>query len=108
MRRLWSYIVLTGTSLVLMGATFANVFKNSTSNIEYSDGREMVFRIENKEGGKLDDVAEGDDKPSEIIAESMIKRLNALKVTNYEVFTESYDTVKVVLQQDNENNYKRS
>ena len=106
MRRLWSYIVLTGTSLVLMGATFANVFKNSTSNIEYSDGREMVFRIENKEGGKLDDVAEGDDKPSEIIAESMIKRLNALKVTNYEVFTESYDTVKVVLQQDNENNYK--
>ena len=43
MRRLWSYIVLTGTSLVLMGATFANVFKNSTSNIEYSDGREMVI-----------------------------------------------------------------
>ena len=43
MRRLWSYVVLTGASLVLMGATFANVFKNSTSNIEYADGKEMVL-----------------------------------------------------------------
>ena len=52
MRRLWSYVVLTGASLVLMGATFANVFKNSTSNIEYADGKEMVFRLENKETGE--------------------------------------------------------
>ena len=53
MRRLWSYIVLAGTSLVLMGSTFANVFKNSTSNIEFSDGREMVFRISEKDDSEL-------------------------------------------------------
>ena len=53
MRRLWSYVILAGTSLVLMGSTFANVFKNSTSNIEFSDGKEMVFRISEKDESEL-------------------------------------------------------
>ena len=107
MRRLWSYVVLTGASLVLMGATFANVFKNSTSNIEYADGKEMVFRLEDKEtGGALDAVADKDGKyPSDIIAENMMNRLDALKITNYQVYTEGHDTVKVVVKQDNDTNY---
>ena len=109
MRRLWSYVVLTGASLVLMGATFANVFKNSTSNIEYADGKEMVFRLEDKETGKaLDADALTDDGklPSEAIAESMMKRLDALKITNYQVYVEGHDTVKVVVKQDNDSNYQ--
>ena len=106
MRRLWSYIVLTGASLVLMGSTFASVFKQSTSNIEYSEGRELVFRLEDKEGNALkeEDVTE-DEVPSEIIAKSMIERLDTLKVTNYEVATVSFDTVKVTLKQDTDANY---
>lgn len=109
MRRLWSYVVLTGASLVLMGATFSNVFKQSTSNIEYADGKEMVFRLEDKEtGNALDEDARTDDGeiPSEAIANSMMKRLDALKITNYQVFTEGHDTVKVVLKQDNDSNYQ--
>ena len=109
MRRLWSYVVLTGASLVLMGATFANVFKNSTSNIEYSDGKEMVFRLEDKETGKAldkDELTDDGKTPSEAVAQSMIKRLDALKITNYQVFTESYDTVKVTVKQDNDSNYQ--
>ena len=107
MRRLWSYIVLTGTSLVLMGATFANVFKQSNSNIEYADGKEMVFRLEEKETGNA--VPEIDpttgEVPSDAVAKSMMKRLDALKITNYQVYTESYDTVKVIVKQDNDSNY---
>lgn len=106
MRRLWSYIILTGASLVLMGSTFTNVFKRSTSNIEYSDGREMVFRLSNK-----DDETELEEKnvdgksPAEVITASMMKRLDVMKVTNYEVSTVSYDTVKVTLKQDTNDNY---
>ena len=108
MRRLWSYVVLTGASLVLMGATFANVFKNSTSNIEYADGKEMVFRLEDKETGKplgADEKTEDGKIPSEVIAESMMNRLDALNITNYQVYTEGNDTVKVVVKQDNDSGY---
>ena len=105
MRRLWSYIILTGASLVLMGSTFTNVFKRSTSNIEYSDGREMVFRISDKDEGELEEKNTDGKMPSEVIASSMMKRLDSLKVTNYEVATESYDTVKVTLKQDTNENY---
>ena len=106
MRRLWSYVVLTGASLVLMGSTFANVFKQSTSNIEYADGKEMVFRLEEKEGGKsLDEIVDG-KSASEVVADSMIKRLDALKITNYQVYTEGNDTVKVIVKQDNDSNYQ--
>ncbi len=105
MRRLWSYIVLTGASLVLMGTTFTNVFKKSTSNIEYSEGRELVFRVDSKDGGALEEERSDGKTPSEVIANSMIERLDTLKVTNYEVATESYDTVKVTLKQDTDSNY---
>ncbi len=105
MRRLWSYVILTGASLVLMGSTFTNVFKRSTSNIEYSDGREMVFRISDKDEGELEEKNTDGKMPSEVIASSMMKRLDSLKVTNYEVDTVSYDTVKVTLKQDTNENY---
>ena len=105
MRRLWSYIILTGASLVLMGSTFTNVFKKSTSNIEYSDGRELVFRVSEKDGTELEEETDSGKTPAEIISSSMIDRLEALKITNYEVATESYDTVKVILKQETDTNY---
>ncbi len=105
MRRLWSYIILTGASLVLMGSTFTNVFQQSTSNNEYSEGRELVFRISEKDGAELPEKNENNEVPSEVIAQSMIERLNSLSITNYTVATESYDTVKVTLKQDTDSNY---
>ena len=109
MRRLWSYVVLTGASLVLMGSTFANVFKQSTSNIEYADVKEMVFRLSEKETGNAldsDATTESGEVPSESVAKSMIKRLDALQITNYQVYTEGNDTVKVIVKQDNDSNYQ--
>ena len=107
MRRLWSYVILTGASLLLMGASFNNIVKQTTSNIEYSDGKEMVFRISDKDSGvDLEEKDVNGNVPSELIANSMIKRLDSLSITNYEVSTESYDTVKVTLKQDTDENYE--
>ncbi len=107
MRRLWSYIILTGASLVLMGSTFVNVFKRSTSNIEYSAGRELVFRVQNKDGTDLEvPELKQDETDADKIAKKMITRLDSMKITNYEVATESYDTVKVTLKQDTDANYE--
>lgn len=107
MRRLWSYVILTGASLLLMGASFNNIVKQTTSNIEYSDGKEMVFRISDKDSGvDLEEKDADGNVPSELIANSMIKRLDSLSITNYEVSTESYDTVKVTLKQDTDENYE--
>ena len=107
MRRLWSYIILTGASLILMGSTFTNVFKRSTSNIEYSAGRELVFRVQNKDGTDLEvPEIKQNETDADKIAEKMMTRLDSMKVTNYEVATESYDTVKVTLKQDTDSNYE--
>ena len=105
MRRLWSYIVLTGASLVLMGSSFVNVFRQSTSNIEYADGRELVFRVENKDGNPLEPDETAKQTHAEIIADKMMTRLDSMQITNYEVATEGYDTVKVILKQDTDSNY---
>ena len=107
MRRLWSYIILTGASLVLMGSTFVNVFKRSTSNIEYSAGKELVFRVQDKDGNDLETPEiKQDETAADTIAKKMMERLDSMKVTNYEVATESYDTVKVTLKQDTDDNYE--
>ena len=106
MRRLWSYILLTGASLVLMGSAFTSVFKHSTSNIEYSDGRELVFRVDNKDGTPLEEPEGSESEtPAKKMADKMITRLDSMKISNYEVATESYDTVKVTLKQDTDSNY---
>ncbi len=90
-----------------MGASFNNIVKQTTSNIEYSDGKEMVFRISDKDSGvDLEEKDADGNVPSELIANSMIKRLDSLSITNYEVSTESYDTVKVTLKQDTDENYE--
>ena len=52
MRRLWSHIILAATSLLMVGATFATVVTNIDSNIEFTSGRELVFRVAEKEIGR--------------------------------------------------------
>ena len=52
MRRLWSHIVIAATSLLMVGATFATVVTNINSNIEFEKGRELVFRVSNKDADR--------------------------------------------------------
>lgn len=102
MRRLWSYIILAFTSIVLIGASFVNIFSKVNSNIEYAEGRELVFRISDKDNPE---IPFEDDTAVNNIAEKMIERLEAQDVTQYRVSTQGFDTITVELKQDTTSNY---
>ena len=108
MRRLWSHIILASASLMMVGATFATVVTNIDSNIEYSPGRELVFRVSRKgeDGNPTDDeLGKSDLKKVNDIANVMEERLKTANVSRYEIVVQGYDTIKVSLVQDSESQY---
>ena len=50
MRRLWAYILLALTSLILVGVGFVPLMRNTNANIDYQSGREILFHVESKDG----------------------------------------------------------
>ena len=107
MRRLWSHIILAATSLMMVGATFATVVTNIDSNIEYSSGRELVFRVAEKgEDGNPDETITFDN-PDAVneIAGIMEERMKTADISRYKVETQGYDTVKVTFE-DSESQYE--
>ena len=107
MRRLWSHIILAATSLLMVGATFATVVTNIDSNIEFTSGRELVFRVVEKDAdGNPDESVEfTDDAAVKEIAKIMEDRLQTADVSRYQVETQGYDTVKVSFVQDTDQQY---
>ena len=101
MRRLWSYIILAFTALVAMGATFVSLVTKVDSNVEYSQGRELVFRVTDEDSGEPFTT----DQEVKDIAKKMIERLDAQDVTQYRVSTQGNDTITVELKQDTNTNY---
>ena len=95
MRRLWAYILLAFTSLVLVGVCFTPVLKNANSNIDYQSGREITFHIESKDEG----VEVTEEKLAEV-ADIMKERLANQNVTRYEIATEGTDKISITLSQD--------
>ena len=111
MRRLWSHIALAATSLLMVGATFSAVITSNkfNSNIEFENGKEMVFRINNKDAadGKPDFDSEiTDDNAVKEIAKIMESRLETSNITRYKVETQGNDTLKVSFVQDTERQYE--
>ena len=94
MRRLWAYILLAFTSLVLVGVGFTPVLKNANSNIDYQSGREITFHIEGKDG-----VEVNEEKLAEV-ADIMKERLANQNVTRYQIATEGTDKISITLSQD--------
>ena len=108
MRRLWSHIILAATSLLMVGATFATVVTNIDSNIEFTSGKELVFRIAEKgDDGNPDKTLEFDDDDAvKEIAKIMEKRLKTADVSRYQVETQGFDTIKVTFVQDSDQQYE--
>ena len=111
MRRLWSHIIIAATSLLMVGATFATVVTNINSNIEFEKGRELVFRVVNKDADgnpdktlPLDEVGKEGNAVKQTAA-IMEKRLSTANITSYKVETQGTDTIKVTFVQDTDTQY---
>lgn len=100
MRRLWAYILLAFTSLVLVGVGFTPLMKNVNSNIDYQSGREIVFHVEAKEEGK-----ELTNDQLKELSNMMAERLKNQNITRYEINIQGNDTVALTLSQDREGLY---
>ena len=100
MRRLWAYILLAFTSLVLVGVSFVPLMRNTNANIDYQSGREILFHVESK-----DESTELTKDQLGELADMMSERLENQKVTRYEVDIQGNDTIAVILSQDYEKQY---
>lgn len=106
MRRLWSHIIIAATSLLMVGATFATVVTNIESNIEFTPGKEFVFRVSKKgeDGNPDDSYILNKDNLVEVnkIADKMEERLKTVDISRYEVTVQGYDTIKVNFTTDDD------
>ena len=108
MRRLWSHIIIAATSLMMVGATFATVVTNIDSNIEFTSGRELVFRVAEKgdDGNPDETITFDNDKAVKEIAGIMEERMKTADISRYKVETQGYDTIKVSFVQDTDQQYE--
>ena len=104
MRRLFTYLVLSITTFLLIVINFLSVIGGINTNLEFTSGREMVFRISDKENEDL--VFENNDDVTEI-ANTMIQRLENSLITKYEVNVEGNDQIRVTVSETSETKYKR-
>ena len=103
MRRLWAYILLAFTSLVLVGVGFSPLVKQvdqANSNIDYQSGREIVFHVESKDESK-----ELSQKQLVELSEMMAERLKNQNVTRYEINIQGDDKIAVTLSLNKESKY---
>jgi len=108
MRRLWSHIIITATSLLMIGATFNTVFTKIDSNIEFESGRELVFRVMQKDDdGNIDkEFVFGNDEAVKETAKIMEERLKTAEISRYKIETQGNDTIKVSFTQDTDQQYR--
>ena len=106
MRRLWAHIILAATSLAMVGATFATVVTNIDSNIEFTSGKELVFRVATKldDGSPNEEYTFDNKEAVNEVAEIMEDRMKAAEVSRYKIETQGYDTVKVTFATDQDYN----
>ena len=104
MRRLFTYLILSITTFLLVGINFLSVIGGINTNLEFTSGREMVFRISDKENEDL--VFENNDDVT-AIANTMIQRLENSLITKYEVNVEGNDQIRVTVSETSETKYKR-
>ena len=102
MRRFWAYIISIFTAILVVGVGFVRVFNNMESNLEYQYGRELVFRVSDKDGNDLPE----DGSAVNNIADQMEKRLSKADITAYSVKTVGNDTLKVQVNQDTSAHYE--
>ena len=93
MRRFWAHIILVVTALILMGTTFSAIFTKTQTNLEYTEGREITFRLTDKDDIAGENEIEDADAAKDT-AEIMKDRLETAGVTAYNIKTYGNDIIK--------------
>ena len=102
MRRFIAYLSLAFAGLVLIGTTFTSTFTKTYSNLDFANGRELVFRVSNLDESELDNT-DGVNK----IASIMEERMENYGSTKYEIVTEGEDTIKVKVSEHLSEQYEQ-
>lgn len=101
MRRFIAYLSIAISSLLMVGMTFSSSFIQSKTNIEYTDGKALVYRMSDEDDKEIT------EEDALKMANIMEGRLQTAEISNYDVMTIGNDTIKVVLSQENEENYNQ-
>jgi preprotein translocase subunit SecF len=92
------------TTFLLIGFNLLSVVGGLNANLEYSSGREMVFRISDK---ATDDILFSDDTLVRDIADTMIERLENAFVSKYDVWVEGNNQIRVTVSEATDLKYER-
>lgn len=87
MRRLIGYITLALSMLIAIGVAATPILTKLSLGREYRDGREIVFKLQAKEGEELADDA------ADKVADEMRSRLDDFELEDYSVKVEGNDIV---------------
>ena len=105
MRRFWAHIILVFTALVLMCTSFSAIFTKMETNQEYTEGREITFRLTNKDD-PYGDTEIIDENAASNMANKMQARLETAGVTAYNIKTYGNDIVKVQFAELDSNQHR--
>ena len=103
MRRIVAFFALTISIVLGIAINFTAVVNKTKANIEYSTGREMTFRISDKE----DETALVDEDAIDYIALQMESRLETAGVSKYQISKEGNDIVRVTFSEKTDLKYER-
>ena len=100
MRRLIAYITMAFAILVSIGATFNLVFSRMNPGREFTNGREIVYRLSSKdEAGALKNGAVDD------VATEMRDRLDKMNVEDYSLKIEGENTIVVTIANNDDTQF---
>jgi preprotein translocase subunit SecF len=103
MRRLITYLAIAGGLIVGMALNFMGVVQTTRGNLEFANGRELVYRLTDKD----DQDAIIPEGAVADIAATMEDRLETALVTKYEIETEGNNQIRVTLGENTDIAYQR-
>lgn len=103
MRRLIAYITVAASLVVGMALSFLNVAQKISSNLEFADGKQFVYRLTDKENA---DAVIPEEAVKEM-ASTMQERLETALVTKYDIVTEGSNQIRVTISEATQNRYER-
>lgn len=99
MRRFIAYLLASLTIFLGIGIAFKPVATSINADLDFRDGREITFRLSEREGGeKIDE----DGESAKYYADVIQSRLISYGIDNYTIVTSGNDTVKVTLTTSSE------